>query len=452
MSKKTTKLGLIRRRRKSAALVLAALLGLLAVVIVQAQVTATQEYAGLLAARGRLDGDLAGARSAGYTDQQLAPVERGEQSVMSGGEPVWIGDRAGFYRQRAAELDQLRAQLTQVKRAALAQLKVGTATLLQRAQNEIAQAESAGVLPADLVDLRAALARAEDLDGAAAGVRDYEKAEGAAESVVDNAQRLSTQEQGDVQAIRAAAAALQAQLSSNPQALRQAGTGAVAAGRNDAAVAAYLRLTSVTRDYDELERYHDRLAAAGADPGALALAAAGAQHYQQAIHAALIAGLPHKVVIVSYAAQELWAYEGGRAVKDTLVTTGRPELPTDLGAMKVLAKNSPWTMHSPWPRTSPYWYPDTKVQMSIWFTSTGEGLHDAYWEYSWQYGPGGQYGGAASHGCIHVPLAAEKFLYAWTEIGTPVIVYPGDGSTVVNQVAQITVDADGTPTTGPKGV
>jgi hypothetical protein len=209
---------------------------------------------------------------------------------------------------------------------------------------------------------------------------------------------------------------------------------------------------AVSKPYHQLERYNALLQAAGTDPAQLAVAAAGAEHYRDAIHQALLTSFPHKVVVISYQAQELWAYEDGKLVRDTLVTTGRPQLPTDTGAMKVLSKNSPWTMHSPWPRSSPWWYPDTTVQMAIWFTDTGESMHDAYWEYSTQYGPGGQYGGAASHGCVHVPYDTEKFLYSWTAIGMPVIVFPGDGSTVANQVAQITVDANGNPTTGPKGV
>jgi hypothetical protein len=90
--------------------------------------------------------------------------------------------------------------------------------------------------------------------------------------------------------------------------------------------------------------------------------------------------------------------------------------------------------------------------MVLWFTVTGEGLHYAGWEWESAYGPGSEYGGFASHGCIHVPLDTERWLYGWAKVGTPVIVFPGDGSPVADQVAQISVDADGNPTTGPKGV
>jgi lipoprotein-anchoring transpeptidase ErfK/SrfK len=138
-------------------------------------------------------------------------------------------------------------------------------------------------------------------------------------------------------------------------------------------------------------------------------------------------------------------------VVDTPVTTGKPTLATDTGAMKVLSKESPWKMHSPWPRGSPNWYPDTLVHQVVWFTNTGEGLHDASWEPASDYGKGSQLGRSASHGCVHVPNAAEDFLYNWAAVGTPVIVYPGDGTAVADQLKQSTVDANGQPLTGPKG-
>jgi len=133
------------------------------------------------------------------------------------------------------------------------------------------------------------------------------------------------------------------------------------------------------------------------------------------------------------------------------VTTGRPpDLATDVGPMKVLKKDSPWKMHSPWPKGSPNWYPDTTVQMVVWFTATGEGMHDAAWQ-TGPYGPGTETGPDASHGCVHVPFEAVKFLFGWSEIGQPVIVFPGDGAPLQAQLDQRTVDADGYPLSGPRG-
>ena len=57
------------------------------------------------------------------------------------------------------------------------------------------------------------------------------------------------------------------------------------------------------------------------------------------------------------------------------------------------------------------------------FAGGGYFLHDATWEPSSDYGPGGQYSAtSASHGCIHVPTPVMRWLYSWTLVGTPVTI------------------------------
>jgi len=196
---------------------------------------------------------------------------------------------------------------------------------------------------------------------------------------------------------------------------------------------------------------HARSSLSLTDPYRVANAAIRLDTYARQIHEELLSSMPSRTITISLAAQELWAYQGGRVVRNTLVTTGRATLPTDVGAMHVLAKNSPWTMHSPWPTSSPFWYPDTQIEEAIWFTVSGEALHDSPWEPNSAYGPGGQLTPSASHGCVHVPLSAERFLYDWAPVGTPVLVYPGDGSPVADQLRQVTVDANGVPLDGVRG-
>jgi len=136
-------------------------------------------------------------------------------------------------------------------------------------------------------------------------------------------------------------------------------------------------------------------------------------------------------------------------VLETPVTTGIrgvTDYGTDFGPMKVLYKEHPHTMHSPWPKTSPLWYPDTVVQWTTFFTWSGESIHDASWEPDSLLGPGSQYNASTrSHGCVHVPFADAQTMYNWAPVGMPVIVYPGDGSPLANQLAQITTDDQGTP-------
>ena len=137
--------------------------------------------------------------------------------------------------------------------------------------------------------------------------------------------------------------------------------------------------------------------------------------------------LPEKALTISLNEQVIRAYEHGQQVFWSYVTTGRPGLETDPGSFKVYWKVSPWTMHSPWPKGSPFWYPDSKVQMVMWFNG-GDGIHDASWRS--RYGPGtngphydptGEDTG--THGCVNVPYSNMVWLWNWTPTGTPVIVY-----------------------------
>jgi hypothetical protein len=126
-----------------------------------------------------------------------------------------------------------------------------------------------------------------------------------------------------------------------------------------------------------------------------------------------------KVIVISLRCQELSAYEDGVALITTYVTTGRPALPTPPGQYSVLRKVSPWLMTSDWPTSSPYWYPPSWVQYTLWFRNDGYAIHDAPWRSA--YGPGTEANG--SHGCVNVPMPTMAGLYRWADVGTPVRVY-----------------------------
>ena len=253
----------------------------------------------------------------------------------------------------------------------------------------------------------------------------------------------------DSSQLPAAANRLVLQYATDQPGLAAAGREALAQGRDEATVAAFLRLRWAHPLNARLELFGQLLAST--DPKELARGVAGVQHYSELIHSNLLLAGPERFVMVSLQAQHLIAYDQGRVVLDTLVTTGRPALSTDVGAMHVVSKDSPWTMKSPWPKGSPYWYPDTVVQMVAWFTSSGEGLHDAAWEPASAFGPGSENGPFASHGCIHLTSSAEATLYPWLQIGTPVVVYPGGGMPLADQVAQQSVDTLGNPGSGVRG-
>ncbi|GAC1334468.1 MAG: hypothetical protein NVSMB17_16180 [Candidatus Dormibacteria bacterium] len=131
-----------------------------------------------------------------------------------------------------------------------------------------------------------------------------------------------------------------------------------------------------------------------------------------------------KVIVTSVTQERLVALQDGVIVQSSMVTSGRPSLPTVLGTYHIYFKASPYTMHSPWPPGNQYWYPDSKMNFAMEFESTGYFIHDAPWRSN--YGPGSDTEFGGTHGCINVPYAPMAWLYNWADIGTTVINKQGD--------------------------
>jgi lipoprotein-anchoring transpeptidase ErfK/SrfK len=133
-----------------------------------------------------------------------------------------------------------------------------------------------------------------------------------------------------------------------------------------------------------------------------------------------------KLIIVSLARQTLYAYDGDKLVLQTLVTTGNPSLPTPAGSYTIMAKYHPFQFVSPWPPSSPFWYPPSWVSYAMLFRAGGYFLHDAPWRSVFGPGsngpgqPGTNYGG--THGCVNIPPDATYFLWNWAPVGTLVLV------------------------------
>ena len=105
--------------------------------------------------------------------------------------------------------------------------------------------------------------------------------------------------------------------------------------------------------------------------------------------------------------------------RESVVATGRPELPTPRGTFRVQAKYSPYTFVSPWPKGDPYWYPTLTVSWAMLFADGGYFLHDS--PHRTLYGPGANLANG-THGCVNVPTAAMARLYEWAEVGTTVVI------------------------------
>ncbi len=436
-------------------------LSALAVVVVAAAALGVSDFASVQASnrynqqRDRLRADLRAAEAQGYTTEDIAPITSGLRAIEGQKEPALLVSSPQFYNQRADQVERLDGQLRVRQKQVLAQAQADATQQAGEARTGVERDRSLGAAEADLSPLQQRLDQVSKAQGAAHSLTEYRNANKQAQALLAEVTALGTAQQAENYAVAQAAEQLKAQNGGNADAVKKAGNDALSSGRNDASVAAYMNKSRPFKGFDALNKLYSKLESYGqrqgsGDPNQSAQGSAGVQILAGQIHASLLAGLPAKAIIISYAGQHLWAYEGSKVVQDTLITTGRPQLPTDLGPMKVLKKDAPWKMHSPWPKGSPWWYPDTTVQMVVWFTNTGEGMHDADWA-NCCWGPGSQYTGNASHGCIHLPYNAESFIFNWAQVGIPVVVYQGDGSPVAQQLAKISTDDQGNPLSGPKG-
>ena len=136
-----------------------------------------------------------------------------------------------------------------------------------------------------------------------------------------------------------------------------------------------------------------------------------------------------KVMLVSLTKETLTAQAGSTVFLTTPVTTGGQQLPTPTGTFEILSKEAPFLFHSPYEKGSPYWYPDVTSNRAMLFDqSSAAFVHDAPWRKTFGPGsngpgiPGSEFTG--SHGCVELPTDAMAKLFAWTPLGTPVIVSP----------------------------
>lgn len=135
-----------------------------------------------------------------------------------------------------------------------------------------------------------------------------------------------------------------------------------------------------------------------------------------------------RVMVVSLREQTARMYDNGQFVKAIKVTTGNPDLPSPPGVHCVVQKLYNYDDISPFPKGSPYYYNPTHINYGMVYSDYGYIVHDAWWR-SWfgkysnlpHYDPISFNNG--SHGCINLPLDGMAWLYNWSDIGTPVLVY-----------------------------
>jgi L,D-transpeptidase catalytic domain len=417
------------------AILAASLVALTAAFVAQASAEASTSFTQVESARQQLNLDLLAAAANGYSEQEVGPVLDRQQALVSAVAPSGPSDRAAFYRSQAVELAGLRLALSSLEVRQLDLLRRATGTRLNDLVGELAQDAKLGVDPADLAPLQGQVDAVQLTLNYARSPADFRRAFASMGGPIDQAQQLRAARAADLAAVQSEADRLKQVAVGSIEAVRQVGRQAVVEGRNYATGKAYLRVAP-GRSYDLLENDAPRLDGQVLDD--VAVAAALLENYRDKLHSELIAAMPHKLIFVSVLEEELWAYQDQKLFVDTLVTTGLPQLPTDTGLMRIARKESPVHFISPFPKGSVYDYGTIDARYALWFQPSGEAIHDSWWR-SW-YGPGSNLNGHGSHGCIGVPYGPIDLLYPWGDVGTPVLVIPGDGSSVANQMAQKTYD------------
>lgn len=142
-------------------------------------------------------------------------------------------------------------------------------------------------------------------------------------------------------------------------------------------------------------------------------------------HFGIISG---KNIVVSLREQTARFYINGKLVYWSYVTTGRPEAVSPPGLHYAMEKDYHIEFSSSAPKGSPLWYGPTKINYAVLYADVGYFLHDAWWRL--KFGPGsnlphpdGLAFNGGSHGCINFPEDNMAYVYQWTDVGDPIIVY-----------------------------
>jgi hypothetical protein len=131
-----------------------------------------------------------------------------------------------------------------------------------------------------------------------------------------------------------------------------------------------------------------------------------------------------KLVVVSINQRHLWACQASKKVYDSADITGIDYLVADktpTGTYHIYAKQTNTTLTGSdttgnWSDPVSYWMPFLDNQYGSY------GFHDATWRSADAFGKIDPNSSDASHGCVELPLATAKWLYNWTQVGTPVTI------------------------------
>ena len=421
-------LRVLRQNALRIGVVLSTFVLVVALIIVQ-QVREAFAEQDFQAARAQVLAAQSHARDLGLDAAEYSDLERQELTTVSAAPPAssapFNQDRIAFFSRAAAQEVQIKDQLQTRVQKLVSETRDAAQAAVTQLSGEMQQATQAGVDDQLLVEFDGLPSKAQIEVDVATTVHAYRAVSAELKAPVSKlaliiadqqatnkmiaqyVEQAAAQDHGDPAVARTAANAALTQVQADLQTARIFSMDVSIVDLHVQTLAGKLNTVTTIADLEQVN---------------------GGLHVQdKVLQDAMTRTLPDKAITISLGEQVIRAYEHGQQVFWSYTTTGRPGLETDPGSFKVYWKVSPWTMHSPWPKGSPYWYPDSKVQMVMWFNG-GDGIHDAYWRS--RYGPGtngphydptGEDTG--THGCVNVPYHNMVWLWNWTPTGTPVIVY-----------------------------
>jgi hypothetical protein len=121
-----------------------------------------------------------------------------------------------------------------------------------------------------------------------------------------------------------------------------------------------------------------------------------------------------QLVVVSIKKQHAWMCQRTKLVYDSAVTTGETANGNDTptGTYHVQAKQGSRYLTT---------LDGSSYHVDYWMPYDGVyGFHDSAWQ-KFAYGSS-QYHTAGSHGCVHFPLTAMKWVYNWANVGSTVTI------------------------------
>ncbi|MBM2849813.1 MAG: hypothetical protein HW418_2755 [Anaerolineales bacterium] len=138
-------------------------------------------------------------------------------------------------------------------------------------------------------------------------------------------------------------------------------------------------------------------------------------------------GVTGKWVQVDLYEQTLAAYEDSRLVYATLVSSGLDKWATEPGLFTIWARLKTDRMSGAYEKDGSDYYSLEAVPWVMYFDGS-RALHGEYWH--------DRLGFKRSHGCVNLSPLDARWLFDWTEQGTPVWVYDSSSQTRADSVAE----------------